>query len=136
MRSSPGIRIHSSVSPALAALRALLVISLVACPCFSCLSPRSAFAAPPPAATVWAVDDGEKIKEDAVSPLPTDRNAVWAPGAPVRLFSVKNETVSFQIVVSADTTPIEGVTVDLEELASDTAKIANKPGASDPTLYI
>lgn len=97
--------------------------------------PRMAEAAP----VVWAVDDGEKIKQDTAptTPLATGQgNPVWSPGQPIRLFAMKNETVSLQIVVAADATALSGVTVDLESLATATAKIANAPGANDPTVYV
>ena len=96
--------------------------------------PRVATAAP----LVWAIDDGEKIKQDAApGPLASgDGNPVWSPGAPIRLFAMKNETVAFQIIVATDASPLSGVTVDLEALASDTAKIANAAAATDPTSYV
>jgi hypothetical protein len=109
-------------------LASLAVVALL-------LVSRVAVAAP----TVWAIDDGEKIKEDAPpGPLAAGTgNAVWSPGQPIRLFAMKNETVAFQIVVSADDAPLEGVTVDLDELGTaDGAKIQNAQGATDPTKYV
>jgi Domain of unknown function (DUF4091) len=96
--------------------------------------PRVAMGAP----VVWAIDDGEKIKQDAGPPgLATGAgNPVWSPGQPIRLFAMKNETVAFQIVVAADASRLEGVTVDLDALATDTTRIANAPGATDPTRYV
>src|SRR5688572_20511851 len=89
-------------------------------------------------ASVWAIDDGEKIKQDtAPSALATaDANPVWSPGQPIRLFAMKNETVAFQIVVRADDAPLSGVTVELDSLASETSKISNAAGATDPTWYV
>ncbi len=95
------------------------------------LVPRVADAAP----LVWAVDDGEKIRADVAPPALAQGNAIWAPGQPIRLFAARNETVAFQIVVSADTQPLAGVTVDLEALAGP-ARIANTSGATDPTRYV
>ncbi len=98
-------------------------------------APRIAIAAP----LVWAIDDGEKIKQDAAPPPPLATgtgNPVWSPGKPIRLFAMKNETVAFQIVVTADDSPLAGVTVDLDALVADTSKIANAPGAADPTRYV
>ncbi|HSO34268.1 MAG TPA: DUF4091 domain-containing protein [Labilithrix sp.] len=96
--------------------------------------PRVAMAAP----IVWAIDDGEKIKQDAAPAALASGagNPVWSPGQPVRLFAMKNETVAFQIVVAADASRLEGVTVDLDALASANARIANAPGATDPTRYV
>ena len=83
--------------------------------------PRLAGAAP----IVWAIDDGEKIKQDErPGPLASGAgNPVWSPGTPIRLFAMKNETVAFQIVVAADGEPLDGVTVDLQALASETSKL-------------
>jgi hypothetical protein len=75
--------------------------------------------APARAVTVWAIDDGERIGRTAVG-LPfaagTD-NPVWRPGQPIRLFGLRDEVVSFQVVVGADEAPIEGVTVELGPLS-------------------
>jgi hypothetical protein len=95
--------------------------------------PRAAEAAP----TVWAIDDGEKIKQDAPPPpLATgEGNPIWSPGQPIRLFAMKNETVAFQVVVHASE-PLSSVTVDLASLAAESAKIENAPDAKDPTRYV
>ena len=96
---------------------------------------RIASAAP----TVWAIDDGEKIKQDATS-LPFKSggsNPVWSPGQPIRLFALKNETVAFQVVVEADAAPLDGVTVDLASLDGPGGQsIANAAGATDPTSFV
>jgi hypothetical protein len=75
-------------------------------------------AAPARAAVVWAIDDGERVGRDAVaSPLATGAgNPVWRPGAPIRLFALRDEVVAFQIVVEADAGPLEDVTVELAPL--------------------
>lgn len=110
-----------------AASLSALVIGLV--------SSRSALGAP----TVWAIDDGEKIKKDTPATTPLARgegNPVWSPGQPIRLFAARNETVALQIVVATDEAPLTTVTVDLDVLASEGAKIANAPDATDPTRYV
>ncbi|HVU50949.1 MAG TPA: glycoside hydrolase domain-containing protein, partial [Polyangia bacterium] len=70
------------------------------------------------AATVWAIDDGERIGQAAVgSALATgEGNPVWRPGAPIRLFAMRDEVVAFQIVVEAGAAPLEAVTVDVPPL--------------------
>lgn len=76
--------------------------------------PLRAGAAP----VVWATDDGEKIKEDAPASSGLAigaNNPVWSPGAPIRLFATRNETVAFQVVIAADE-PLASVTVDVEAL--------------------
>lgn len=90
------------------------------------------------APTVWAIDDGEKLRRDDVTnALATGAgNPVWSPGEPIRLFSMRNETVAIQVVVAADAA-IEGVTVDLDALVADGgATIRNADGATDPTKYV
>ena len=92
--------------------------------------------------TVWAIDDGEKIKEDATT-LPVAQgtgNPVWSPGQAIRLFAMKNETVAFQVVVAADASPLDGVTVDVDPLAgpggATLANDATGPGTTDPTWFV
>ncbi|MBS2012657.1 MAG: DUF4091 domain-containing protein [Deltaproteobacteria bacterium] len=104
---------------------------------FLTLALRGAAADAAPA--VWAVDDGEKIKEDASSRAGLavgESNPIWSPGAPIRLFAMKNETVAFQIVVAADDAPLSGVTVDLAALSNGDATIANAKDATDPTRFV
>ncbi len=88
-------------------------------------------------AGVWAIDDGEKVKQDDLaSPLAQgEGNPVWAPNQPIRLFAMKNETVAFQIVVGADAGPLSNVTVDLDGLTSESGSIKNADGANDPLKY-
>lgn len=95
------------------------------------LSSAHAAAAP----TVWAIDDGEKLRRDAIdTPFETGRdNPIWVPGSAIKLVAVRNETVAFQIVVEADTAALDGVTVDLAELVGPGGAIKNEPGATDIT---
>ena len=67
------------------------------------------------AAVVWAIDDGETIRQgDTSLPFKTGvDNPVWRPGEPIRLFALRDEVVAFQIVIEADTAPLEGVRVEL-----------------------
>ena len=77
---------------------------------------HSAQAAP----SVWAIDDGEKIRRDATS-TPFERgeqNPVWRPGEPVRLFAVRNEVVALQVVIEAAEEALTGVEVDLTTLST------------------
>jgi hypothetical protein len=82
-------------------------------------APGRCLAAAAAAPSVWVVDDGEKIRRDAVS-TPFERgedNPVWRPGAPVRLLAVRDEWVAFQVVVEAGDAPVEAATVELGPLA-------------------
>ncbi|HVR02770.1 MAG TPA: hypothetical protein VMT47_11610, partial [Polyangia bacterium] len=80
-------------------------------------------AAPARAVTVWAVDDGERVGRTATG-LPFAAgidNPVWRPGEPIRLFALRDEVVSFQVVVEAGEAPLDGVTVELVPLAGPRA---------------
>ena len=86
---------------------------------------------------VWVIDDGEKIKRDATS-LRFEQgidNPVWAPGEPIRLFALRNETVAFQVVIEAEDSELTSVTVDLDTLfGPDGAFIQNH--SNDPTQFV
>ena len=56
---------------------------------------------------IWAVNDGEKIKQDALDHPAQRGNSVW-DGTLIRLFGARNETVAFQVIVPA---PDRAVTV-------------------------
>ncbi len=97
--------------------------------------PALATAAP----SVWLIDDGQKVRRDAVD-TPWERgadNPVWSPGEPLRLIALRDEVVAFQVVVEADGSPLENVTVDFAGLTGpDGARIENAPGADDPTRSV
>jgi hypothetical protein len=93
-------------------------------------APLPVLAAP----SVWVIDDGEKIRRDATS-TPFERgvdNPVWRPGAPVRLFAMRNESVALQVVVEADDTPLLAATVTLPDLSGPNgAKMFEGPATAD-----
>jgi len=70
------------------------------------------------APSVWAVDDGEKVRRDAIDTRfeRGQENPVWRPGEPARLFAMKNESVAMQVVVEADDVQLRDVSVDLQVL--------------------
>jgi hypothetical protein len=85
------------------------------------------------APSVWMVDDGEKIRRDAVS-TPFESgvdNPIWRPGGgAAQLFAMRNESVAFQVVVEADDAVLDGVTVELAELEGpDGAKMVEGPAS-------
>ncbi len=91
------------------------------------------------APTIWAIDDGEKIRRDAVSaPFSTGvDNPIWSPGQPIRVSALQNETVAIQIVIGADATALTGVTVDLDALNGPGGTVLkNDDGATDPTRSV
>jgi glycosyl hydrolase family 123 len=72
------------------------------------------------APSVWVVDDGEKVRRNAVAtPLARgEGNPIWRPGGEVRVFAMRNESIGLQVVVHADDRPLESVTVDLDALVT------------------
>ena len=88
--------------------------------------------------SVWVIDDGERVTQDDLSlswKLGTD-NPIWSPGQAIRLFALRNETVAFQVIIEADNSSLENVTVDLNSLNGPLGdKIINDEGAIDPTDY-
>ncbi len=86
---------------------------------------------------VWVIDDGEKIKRDSTS-LRFEQgidNPIWAPGEPVRLFALKNETIALQVVIEAEGEDLTSVTVDLDGLQGpDGATIENT--STDPSQFV
>jgi hypothetical protein len=80
---------------------------------------------------IWAVDDGEKVRQDdlnhwaATSPL----NRVW-DGTTIRVFAARNEVVAFQVILEAGGVGASEVDVRLDTLRNGTATIANQ--TADP----
>ncbi len=102
--------------------RSLLGVLLFSLPCY---------------AGVWVIDDGEKIKQDATA-LKYENgidNPIWAPSQPVKLFSLKNETVAFQIVVEAESSDLNSVTVDLESLTGPNGSFIQNT-SNNPSQFI
>ncbi len=91
--------------------------------------------APADVRRVWAVTDGDKIERDALNHPASSRNAVW-DGRVVRLFGAQNEVVAFQLIVEADASGIQELSVRLPELVSEKDRITYEPPAPDPTNYV
>jgi hypothetical protein len=84
---------------------------------------------------VWAVHDGDKIERDAAAHPATARNSVW-DGRVVRLFGARNEVLAFQMIVEADASGVDALTVRLPTLASPRDRITYRAPAADPTDYL
>ena len=84
-------------------------------------------------ASVWAVDDGEKIfRDDIASPL-KGGNSVW-DGSSVALFGARNEIVAFQLILEADGSGASDVDVAVSDLTNGGSTIAGShplPAAND-----
>ncbi|MFC2126134.1 T9SS type A sorting domain-containing protein [Bacteroidota bacterium] len=86
---------------------------------------------------VWIIDDGEKIKRDSTS-LRFEQgidNPIWAPGKPVHLFALKNETVAFQVVIEAEDLELTSVTVDLDMLYGPEGAVLHNT-STDPSQFV
>lgn len=83
---------------------------------------------------VWAVNDGEKVKQDDLSNPNRCGNSVW-DGERIALFGARNEIIAFQVILQAGPAGARDVEVVLEELvhrASGTRLVA-VPERADPT---
>ncbi|MGA9120170.1 MAG: carbohydrate binding domain-containing protein [Bacteroidota bacterium] len=92
--------------------------------------------AQPGVTRVWAIDDGEKVKQDDLTnPAKTGvNNPVW-DGSRITLFGAKNETVAFQLILEASGTGASNVNVVLDSLVNGTAVITNT-GSAGPFYYV
>ena len=88
-------------------------------------------------ASVWAVDDGEKIfRENITSPLKTGlNNSVW-DGSTVSLFAARNETVAFQLILQADGSGANTVNVTVSDLTNGGYTIKGSYPPPAPNDYI
>jgi len=86
-------------------------------------------------ARVWAVDDGEKVRQEDLAHWAADSplNRVW-DGARVNLFGGRNEIVAFQLILEAGASAASDVDVTLESLSDGAYEIRNT--SDDPTRYV
>jgi hypothetical protein len=86
---------------------------------------------------VWAVDEGEKIKQDALNHwLSTSvENAVW-DGSRIRVFGGRNEVVGFQVILEASGSGASGVNVVLDSLEGPGYVVKNTGGIGDPMGFV
>jgi hypothetical protein len=86
---------------------------------------------------VWAIDDGEKIKqEDLDNPLAiSQNNAVWKNNG-VNIFGARNEIIAFQLIIQADSIGVSQVNVEISDLTNGASIIPGSArGPSDPFDY-
>ena len=86
---------------------------------------------------VWAIDDGEKIKQEDISnPLASDeKNSVWKNNA-VNIFGGRNEIVAFQLIIQADASGARNINVTVSDLKNGNSVIpGSETGPSDPFDY-
>ncbi len=86
---------------------------------------------------VWAVDDGEKVRQDDLHYWAKNslNNEVWNGGS-ISLFGAKNEFVAFQLILEAAASPASDVTVVLDSLVNGSSVITNTGSLGDPTSYV
>jgi len=84
---------------------------------------------------VYAIDDGEKVKQtDLKYPL-EDKNGVW-DGSKVSLAGMKNEIVAFQIIIESENASAVNVDVDFDSLSNGADVIKNSDvSKGDPYDY-
>ena len=87
-------------------------------------------------AAIWAVGDGEKIKQEELDSPLRDGNSMW-DSTEINIFGARNEVVAFQLVIEAGSSGASDVNVSITDLASGTDRIANDftlPGADQGDL--
>src|ERR1044071_7113264 len=86
--------------------------------------------------TIWAVNDGEKVERDDLNNPNKRENSAW-DGHKVKIFGGRNEIIAFQLIIEADQSGIERLTVALPQLVQKGghAKISYTAPATDPTNY-
>ena len=87
-------------------------------------------------ASVWAVNDGERIGRDDLANRNKKSNSAW-DGRRVRLFAARNEIVAFQLIIETDRKGVEKLSVSLPTLTlrGGKAQIAYRPPVTDPSDY-
>ncbi len=87
--------------------------------------------------TVWAVNDGERIRKDDLNNPNKESNSAW-DGKKVKLFGGRNEIIAFQLIVEAGGKGINELSVEFPGLTHKNGKSAIKyaPPEKDPTLYV
>lgn len=88
-------------------------------------------------ASIWAVNDGEKIERDDLNNSNKTANSAW-DGQHIKIFGARNEIIAFQLVVEAGREAIRSLSVSLPELRQQggSARITYAPPALDPTDYV
>ncbi|MBU1178090.1 DUF4091 domain-containing protein [Patescibacteria group bacterium] len=80
--------------------------------------------------SIWAVDDGTKIKADALNHSLKTENGIFA-GNKIEIFGVRNETVAFQLILEGGKGKTENVSVKLDQIGT----IQNDSVSNDPDSY-
>jgi hypothetical protein len=102
-----------------------IVISLISCN------------APSGIRRVWAIDDGEKIRqEDLENPLANDlNNKVWKKNT-INIFGARNEIIAFQLIIQSDSPGVNSVNVEISNLNNGVSTIpGSASGPADPYDY-
>jgi hypothetical protein len=86
---------------------------------------------------VWAVDDGEKVRQDDLTHWAASsvNNIVWN-GSRVSLFGARNEVVAFQLIIEAGNAGAQQINVRLDSLSTGTSVIKNTGGIGNPYDYV
>ena len=88
-------------------------------------------------ASIWAVNDSEKVERDDLNNPNKSSNSAW-DGHKIKIFGARNEVIAFQLIVEAGPDGIKQLSVALPELAQQggDARIKYAPPQIDPTIYV
>ncbi len=112
-------------------------LGIVLCLAMIALADTRAEAAPR-LASIWAVDDGEKIfRDDLDNPLEAGGgdNSVW-DGTTVELFGARNEIIAFQLILEADGAGAQDVNVTVSDLTNGATVIRGSHPLLPPNDYL
>ena len=95
------------------------------------------FNAPSGLRRVWAIDDGEKIRQDDINnPLALDKNNFVWQNNKITVFGGRNEIVAFQLIIQAETQGAKLVNVAISDLKNGKSTIpGSATGPTDPYDY-
>jgi len=80
--------------------------------------------------SVWAVDDGTKVKADTLNHSLETSNGIF-DGEKIEIFGTRNETVAFQLILEGGSGSTKDVSVELNQIGT----IENNSVSNDPDTY-
>lgn len=85
---------------------------------------------PPGLTSIWAIDDGTKVKADELNHPLKSKNGIF-DGEKIKIFGARNETVAFQLILEGGEGKTENVNVKLDQIGT----IENDSISNDPDSY-
>ena len=80
--------------------------------------------------TVWAVDDGTKVKSTDLNHTLKSKNGIY-DGSSIKIFGARNETVAFQVMLQGGSSSTAGVSVSLSQVG----QVKNSGVSNNPDSY-